>query len=307
MNCNVIGLPIELGASQSGCLMGPDAFRTAGILTALTELNHTVTDQGNLSLQTMMQRSHPNQSIRNLPEISGWIETIHQYCAKNANTADVQIFLGGDHSISAGTVPAMAHRAQIAGRPFYVLWLDAHSDFHTLNSTMSGNLHGTPVGYFTGRDGFDGYYPKLPAVVKPENVCMMGIRSLDQAEKVTIAKSGIRVFDMRSIDENGVVAPLREFLKTVSKNNGTLHVSFDVDFLDPSLAPAVGTTVPGGATFREAHLIMEILFESGLVTSLDLAELNPFLDERGKTATLMVDLCASLLGRTVLDKQTKSF
>ncbi|MCG7201791.1 arginase family protein, partial [Marinobacter pelagius] len=180
--------------------------------------------------------------------------------------------------------------------PLFLLWLDAHPDLHTLDSTESGNLHGTPVAYFTGQPGFDGF-PALPQKVALENICMMGIRSVDAAEKSRIRELGITVKDMRAIDETGVLAPLRAFLEKVERNKGMLHVSFDVDFLDPSIAPAVGTTVPGGATFREAHLIMETLCDSGLVSSLDLVELNPFLDERGKTAKLLCDLTASLFGR----------
>jgi len=167
-------------------------------------------------------------------------------------------------------------------------------------------LHGTPVAYVTGQADFDAY-PPLPASVSPENICMMGIRSVDPAEHELILDQGIEVHDMRAIDEHGVGTPLKAFLSRVQAAKGHLHVSFDVDFLDPGIAPAVGTTVPGGATFREAHLIMEMLCDSGLVTSLDLVELNPFLDERGRTASLLVDLTASLMGRRVLDRMTRSF
>ena len=191
-------------------------------------------------------------------------------------------------------------------RPLFVLWLDAHPDLHTLDSTGSGNLHGTPVAYFTGQPGFD-MFPPLAAPVDPGNICMMGIRSVDPAEHARIKELGVTVHDMRTLDERGVAAPLAEFLARVSAVNGLLHVSLDVDFLDPAIAPAVGTTVPGGATFREAHLIMEMLHDSGLVGSLDLVELNPFLDERGRTALLMTDLTASLFGRRVLDRMTRSF
>jgi arginase len=163
------------------------------------------------------------------------------------------------------------------------------------------------MAYALGRPGFRGYYPDLAAEVDPARVCMMGIRSVDPAERTAIAEAGVTVHDMRAIDEYGVAAPLRAFLGRVEADDGLLHVSFDVDFLDPGIAPAVGTTVPGGATFREAHLVMEMLHDSGLVSSLDLVELNPFLDERGRTATLMVDLVASLMGRRVMDRPTRSF
>ena len=180
-------------------------------------------------------------------------------------------------------------------------------DLHSPDTTSSGNLHGVPVAYFTGLPGFTPYFPALQAKVLPENICMMGIRSVDPAENARLLDLPIDVHDMRAIDESGVVAPLRAFLARIKAAGGMLHVSLDVDFLDPSIAPAVGTTVPGGATFREAHLIMEMLNDAGCVTSLDLVELNPFLDERGRTAQLMVDLTASLLGRKVLDRPTRRF
>ena len=216
------------------------------------------------------------------------------------------VFLGGDHSLSLGSVAGMAAHAETAGRPLFVLWLDAHTDFHTPESTVSGNLHGTPVAYIAGRPGF-APFPPFPAPVPGERIAMLGIRSVDPAEKSALIPEEIEIADMRVLDERGFGAPLREFLDRVRAANGLLHVSLDVDFLDPSIAPAVGTTVPGGATFREAHLVMELLHESGLVTSLDLVELNPFLDERGRTAKLMVDLVGSLMGRKVFDRPTRSF
>jgi arginase len=189
----------------------------------------------------------------------------------------------------------------------FVLWLDAHPDCHTLETTRSGNLHGVPVAYATGMPGFAGWFPPLAHSVDARNICMMGIRSVDPAEGQALASAGATVHDMRAIDERGVVPLLSAFLARVEQAGGMLHVSLDVDFLDPSIAPGVGTTVPGGATFREAHLIMEMLHDSGLVASLDLVELNPFLDERGRTAILLVDLVASLMGRRVLDRPTRSF
>jgi arginase len=175
-----------------------------------------------------------------------------------------------------------------------------------MQSTRSGNLHGVPVNYFSGGPGFEDYFPAIAAPVKPENICMLGLRSVDDAERVVLAERRVAVADMRAIDEYGIATPLRAFLHRVNAAEGRLHVSLDVDFLDPSIAPAVGTTVPGGATFREAHLVMEMLHDSGLVTSLDIAELNPFLDHRGQTALLLVDLVASLFGKHVLDRPTRS-
>ncbi len=287
--------------------MGPDAFRTAGLESALRALGHKVCDLGNVTLDRIETLPHNNPAIRHLDETVGWALALQRVAYDVCCDVDLPIFLGGDHSLSIGTVAGVTRRAAESGQEQFVLWLDAHPDFHSLDSTKSGNLHGTPVAYFTGHEGFEGYYPKLKAVVPPENVCLMGIRSVDEPENQMLANSAMRVHDMRSLDEHGVAAPLRDFLDRVSAASGALHVSLDVDFLEPDIAPAVGTTVPGGATFREAHLIMELLCDSGLVTSLDLVELNPFLDERGRTAKLMVDLCASLFGRRVLDRPTRSF
>ena len=214
--------------------------------------------------------------------------------------------MGGDHALSLGTVAGVARNAARKGRPQFVLWLDAHTDFHTPQSTASGNLHGTPVAYVTGRKGFDGF-PEVTAPVPDANVCMIGLRSVDAAERAALAETGIHYHDMREIDESGIARPLAAFLDRVAAADGVLHVSLDVDFLDPMIAPAVGTTVPGGATIREGHLVMEMISDSGLLRSLDLVELNPFLDERGRTAQVMVDLAASALGRRVFDRPTRAY
>lgn len=307
VSCALVGAPVQSGASQPGCVMGPDGYRTAGLSETLVSLGHSVTDLGNVVPAKYDEQPHDNPAIHDLAETIGWAEALRAAAYDAAKSCDLPIFLGGDHSLSIGTVPGVTQHATDLGQEQFVLWLDAHPDIHNLHTTDSGNLHGTPVSYFTGQEGFDGVFPPLSAVVSAENVCMLGIRSVDPAERDALRKTGVDVHDMRAIDEHGIAKPLRAFLKRVHQAKGALHVSLDVDFLDPGIAPAVGTTVPGGATFREAHLVMEMLCDSGLVTSLDLVELNPFLDERGRTAQLMVDLCASLLGRTVLDRKTRSY
>ena len=304
-SCALLGAPVQSGASQAGCLMGPDAYRTAGLATTLSALGHQVSDLGNVAPKPVPETPHPNANVHDLSETIGWGAALKSASYEAACAVDVPIFLGGDHSLSIGSVPGVAEHAAEQGKEQFVLWLDAHPDIHNLHTTDSGNLHGTPVSYFTGQHGFEGVYPDLNVAVPPQNVCMLGIRSVDPAERIAIAESGVDVHDMRAIDEYGIAAPLRAFLARVRDTGGALHVSLDVDFLDPDIAPAVGTTVPGGATFREAHLVMEMLCDSGLVTSLDMVELNPFLEERGRTAQLMVDLCASLMGRTVLDRKTR--
>ncbi|MFC7703763.1 arginase [Plastorhodobacter daqingensis] len=303
--CILIGAPIDAGQKVPGCIMGPAAFRTAGLARALSDLGHDVQDYGDMTAAPLREVTSPNPAVHSLPEIVAWTEALAQAGAR-AMQAGMPIFLGGDHSLSLGSVAGVAAHAAHAGRPLFVLWLDAHSDFHTPATTQTGNLHGTPVAYLAGRDGFDGF-PPFPAAVPPENICLFGIRSVDPEEHAALLTHEVEINDMRVLDERGVVAPLRSFLERVASARGMLHVSLDVDFLDPTVAPAVGTTVPGGTTFREAHLVMELLHESGLVTSLDLVELNPFLDERGRTARLMVDLVASLMGRKVFDRPTRSF
>ena len=302
-HCILIGAPVDCGKRRQGCLMGPDAYRTAGIADAITQLGHTVEDIGNLVPKDVTVEAPRNPLVHKLAENVGWTHTL-MAAAQDAAPRGMPIFLGGDHALAAGTVAGMAAYAAAQGRPFFALWLDAHSDIHTPDTTDSGNLHGTPVGYVTGRDGFDAY-PPLPAKVETQNVCMVGLRSVDAAEHAILTDADVMLVDMRRIDEEGISAPLQPFLDRVAAANGMLHVSLDVDFLDPSIAPAVGTTVPGGATVREGHLVMEMLSDSGLVTSLDLVELNPFLDDRGTTANLMVDLTASLLGRRVFDRPTR--
>lgn len=306
MHCKLIGAPVQDGTGRMGCEMGPSAFRAAGISQALEELGHNVTDLGNVEPAPKRALTHSNPALKNLSEIVAWIEALDK-AAYDHSADGFPIFLGGDHALAAGTVCGLSRRAKEHGRPLFVLWLDAHTDFHTLETTASGNLHGTPVAYYTGQKGFEGTFPEVLAPVDPANVCMIGIRSVDPAERVAISKTEVTVNDMRMIDEHGVVALLNRFLQRVKDANGLLHVSLDVDFLDPNIAPAVGTTVPGGATFREAHLIMEILHDSEMVTSFEAVELNPFLDERGRTAFLMVDLIASLMGRSVMDRPTRSF
>jgi arginase len=302
--CFLVGAPVDSGKRRPGCLMGPDAYRTAGLAAALSGLGHQVTDLGNIAPAPHDPDAEPgavfapNQTI-------GWTSALAEI-AEQTMADGLPIFLGGDHSLSLGSVSGVAAYAASVGRPLFVLWLDAHTDFHTPQSSDSGNLHGTPVGYFTGRSGFDGF-PEVAHPVPQDNICMIGLRSVDSAERQALEASAIHRHDMRDIDENGIAGPLAQFLKRVAAANGLLHVSLDVDFLDPSVAPAVGTTVPGGATVREAHLVCEMLHDSGLMTSLDLVELNPFLDERGRTAHLMVDLCASALGRRVFDRPTRSY
>ena len=304
-HCILIGAPVDSGQQRPGCLMGPAAYRVAGIGRTLESLGHGVEDRGDLAPGPPGAESTPNSAVRHLPETLAWTRTLAR-AGTRAMTEGMPIFLGGDHSLSLGSVAGIAAHAKAQGRPLFVLWLDAHSDIHSVETTESGNLHGTPLAYLAGRPGFEAF-PPFPAPVPEENICLFGIRSVDPAEHAALEASDITVNDMRVLDEFGFAVPMRAFLEKVRASNGMLHVSLDVDFLDPSVAPAVGTTVPGGATFREAHLVCELIHESGLMTSLDLVELNPFLDDRGRTAKMMVDLVGSLMGRKVFDRPTRSY
>jgi arginase len=304
--CSLLDIPLHEGTGRFGCDMGPGAFRAAGLVEALTEMGHRVEHRGIVVPKVASKTTHANTLLKSLSEIASWTQAIAHSIA-TIPKGDMPILLGGDHAMAAGVLKGLSERALRAGRPLFLLWLDAHTDCHTLDTTKSGNLHGVPIAYAIGDPSFAGAFPAMTTPLQAGNICMLGIRSVDPAEQLFIATSGITVHDMRAIDEHGIAPLLGAFLERVKAAGGDLHVSLDVDFLDPSIAPGVGTTVPGGATFREAHLVMEMLHDSGLVTSLDLAELNPFLDDRGRTALLMVDLVASLMGRRVLDRPTRSF
>ncbi|MEP6021100.1 MAG: arginase [Paracoccaceae bacterium] len=296
----LIGAPIDCGKRRNGCLMGPDSLRTAGLAESITALGYTVQDLGDLNPGPLDLKDEDHLHAKSA--VIAWQKTLSA-AMKDRLQSDLPIFMGGDHAMALGTLHGAAEHAATVGRPLYVLWLDAHTDYHTLDTTQSGNLHGTPMGYVTERAGFAGF-PAVPHPIPLEQVCMIGLRSVDAAEKAALQESNFHNVDMRAIDEGGIVRPLHAFLDQVARANGLLHVSFDVDFLDPEVAPAVGTTVPGGATLREAHLVMEMLSDSNLMSSMDIAELNPFLDERGRTASTIVDLVSSAFGKRIFDRPT---
>lgn len=301
----LIGVPLEEGSGRRGAAMGPTALRIAGIESMLTELGHSVTDSGDLHPEPAADLpDHPK--AHHLKIVGAFTRALEASVHDVAAAGGFPLILGGDHALSMGSVSGMARHAAAVGRPLFVLWLDAHADFNSPETSPSGNIHGMPVAFFCGEAEFADILPGNRPFVDPRNVYQVGIRSVDPHERDEIREHGVNVFDMRSIDEQGVAAILRDILAAVSNANGLLHVSFDVDFLDPDVAPGVGTTVPGGATYREAHLAMEMLSDSGLVSSLDLVELNPFLDDRGKSARVLVELTASLFGRRIFDRPTRA-
>lgn len=301
---SLIGIPLEKGAGAMGTLMGPAALRTAGLVGRLADLGHEVVDHGDILAPAPVMpafSAEASGNCRHLGEITAWTRAIHQRAYAMACEGGVPVFMGGDHSISMGTVSGIARRCAETGRELAVLWLDAHADFNTPATTPSGNMHGMSVAFLAGDRELapilgDAAFPPID----PANIHLFGIRSLDRAERAALIARGVDIVDMRQIDETSVARQLAPRLEELRRRNVHLHVSLDADFLDPSVAPGVGTAVPGGTTFREAHLVMEMIHDTGLLGSLDLVELNPFLDERGRTANLVADLAASAFGLTTI-------
>jgi arginase len=304
----LLGTPIDMGASQRGTLMGPAALRTAGLSTLLETLGLEVTDHGDLSVNGAADLTDaPPANANHYREIQRWIRAVSRRGYELARSGALPIFLGGDHTLSMGSVNGMARHWCETGRELFVLWLDAHADYNTPATTISANMHGMSAAFLCGEGGLDGLLGEEPrASIEPDRLELFGTRSIDKLEKDLMRHRRISIADMRAIDEFGVGVLIRRVIDKVRARDGVLHVSFDVDFLDPNLAPGVGTTVPGGATYREAHLVMEMLHDSGLVRSVDVVELNPFLDEQGRTARTAVELIGSLFGQQITDRPTPS-
>ena len=304
----LLGAPIDMGASRRGTLMGPAALRTAGLPDLLESLGLGVVDFGDVGIADMIDLADlPPPKANHYREIQRWSRVLARRSYELAQTGAIPIFLGGDHSLSMGSVNGVARHWQEAGRDLFVLWLDAHADYNTPETTLSANMHGMSAAFLCGEAGLDGLLGDEPrARLNPDQLELFGVRSIDKLERDLLRLRRVSIVDMRAIDEFGVGVLIRRVIDKVRARNGVLHVSFDVDFLDPDIAPGVGTTVPGGATYREAHLVMELLHDSGLVRSVDIVELNPFLDERGKTARVAVELIGSLFGQQITDRPTPS-
>jgi len=295
----LIGVPTDIGAGSRGTSMGPEALRVAGLGPALQALGCDVEDAGNL-IGPANPELPPDNGYRHLSEVIAWNRTLHDAVYAQLQRARLPITLGGDHCLGIGSISAVARHCHETGRPLRVLWLDAHTDFNTHTLTPTGNLHGMPVACLCGQGPaplttLSGQNPAL----RPEWVRQIGIRSVDEGEKRLIAAAGIEVFDMRAIDEIGMRSVMEAALADLTPHTH-LHVSFDVDFLDPEIAPAVATSIPGGPTYREAQLCMEMIADTGCLGSLDIVELNPALDVRNKTAMLATELVQSLFGKSTL-------
>ena len=296
---SLIGAPTDVGASTRGAGMGPDAMRVAGLQQALEQRGLQVQDRGNLA-------GPPNPcqpsvgGYRHLREVAAWNRLVHDAVLAELQEQRLPILLGGDHCLAIGSISAVARHCREQGRRLRVLWLDAHADFNTPELTPSGNLHGMPVACLCGlgpaeltRLGGEG-----PAL-RPEQLRQLGIRSVDPGERLLVHEQGLEVYDMRYIDEHGMRHAMEQALLGLDEDTH-LHLSLDLDFLDPEIAPGVGTPVPGGPSYREAQLCMEMIADSGRLASLDLMELNPALDLRNRSAQLAVDLIESLFGKSTL-------
>jgi arginase len=296
---SLIGAPTDIGAGTLGARMGPEAMRVAGLQAALERHGLQVQDLGNLAGPANPWLP-PVDGYRHLAEVVAWNEAVHGAMLAALQRDRLPILLGGDHCLGLGSISAVARHCRSVGKKLRVLWLDAHADFNTNSLTPSGNLHGMPVACLCGLGPqalveMGGQVPAL----NPKWIKQIGIRSVDAGEKRLVHQVGLEVFDMRYIDEMGMRHTMELALATLDAQTH-LHVSFDVDFLDPPIAPGVGTTVPGGPTYREAQLCMEMIADTGLLGSLDVMELNPALDVRNQTADLAVDLVESLFGKSTL-------
>jgi len=298
----LIGAPTDVGASERGASMGPEALRVAGLARRLEEYGLKVVDRGNLA-GPGNPGAAPAGGYRHLDEVVFWNRLVHDAVLAELREERLPVLLGGDHSLAIGSISAVARHCRQAGKRLRVLWLDAHADFNTHELSPSGNLHGMPVACLCGFGP-----PELLALagpvpaITPDCIRQVGVRSVDPGERRFVHEQGIEVFDMRYVDEVGMRATMEAALSGLDRDTH-LHVSFDVDFLDPEIAPGVGTTVPGGPTYREAQLCMEMIADTGRLASLDIVELNPAFDVRNRTASLAVDLVESLFGKSTLMRQ----
>jgi arginase len=296
---SLIGAPTDIGAGDRGSLMGPEALRIAGLADALSARGIDVIDSGNVDGPRNPWRG-PVDGYRHLDEVVAWNRAVMIAVGDTLRSGRLPILMGGDHCLGIGSITAVARYCRDAGKTLRVLWLDAHADFNTHDVTPSGNVHGMPVACLCGigPDVLTRLGGDAPAV-RPAQIRQVGIRSVDPGEKRLIKQHALDVYDMRYIDEVGMKRAMEQALAGMDDDTH-LHVSFDVDFLDPSIAPGVGTTVPGGPNYREAQLVMEMIADSGRMGSLDIMELNPVLDTRNATAILAVDLVESLFGKSTL-------
>jgi arginase len=301
MIVHVLGVPMDLGSGRRGVDMGPSAIRIAGLEERLRELGHQVVDEGDLDIKNMEELKVGDVHARYLAEIARAAKLAAGKVERIMTKGHFPLVLGGDHSISVGTVSGIAAYCRARRKKLGLLWIDAHGDINTPDTSPSGNIHGMPVASLLGEGpdaltGIGGDQPKVNA----RNVALVGIRSLDEGEKVRLKRHGVQVHTMSDVDRSGIHRIMKKALARVTDGTDYVHVSFDLDAVDPTVAPGVGTPVKGGLDYREAHLIMELLHDSGVMTSLELVEVNPILDDRNASGLFAVELVQSAFGKKIL-------
>ncbi len=299
-NVSIIGFPMDLGADRRGVDMGPSALRIAGLQTKLEELGYRVEDNGDIKIEIMERQKIKNPKLKYLDEIIKTSKLLAEKVERVLDKGDFPICLGGDHSMALGTISGIASFCKKRKLRLGVIWIDAHSDMNTDETSPTGNIHGMPLSALMGL-GCDelvnllGFSPKL----YPENCVLIGIRSIDEAEKVNIKKLKVPIYTMNDIDKLGIHRIIAKVLKQFREKVDHIHISFDVDSVDPSVAPGVGTPIPGGLSYREAHLLMETIAECGCMSSLEIAEVNPILDHKNQSASFTSELIASSMGQRI--------
>jgi arginase len=297
----IIGAPLDLGQGRRGVDMGPSAMRVANLNTRLASLGYAVEDRGNVPVEQAEAAPEGHPRAKYLPQIAATCQRLALSVAETLSGGGVPLVLGGDHSVAVGTVSGVSHFFRLREQSVGLIWLDAHADMNTPESSPSGNVHGMPLACIVGRgpaeltDLFN-YRPK----VDPKNVVIVGLRDVDQTEKPNVLEYGVHAFTMREIDEHGMRAIMQQAIKLASDGTAGFHLSLDMDFVDPKDAPGVGTPVRGGVTYREAHLAMEMICDSRRMTSMEVVEVNPVIDEVNRTADLAVELVMSGLGKRIL-------
>jgi arginase len=298
---HIIGVSLDLGGNRRGVDMGPSAFRIAGLGERLAALGIPVVDAGDLVAPIPETKAYGDPSKKYIREIARVCERLYKASLAVLEKGGVPLVLGGDHSLAAGSVAATADFLRRDEQPLGLIWIDAHGDMNTPATSTSGNVHGMPLAALLGPEPAElsrigGFSPKVSA----ERTVLIGIRNLDEREKERIRESGVSVFTMKDIDRNGIAATVERAIAIAGKGAGGLHVSFDLDVCDPGIAPGVGTPVKGGFNYREAHMVMEMVADSGLLRALDLVEVNPILDDRNMTAILGAELASSALGQKII-------
>ena len=299
---HIIGVPLDLGGNRRGVDMGPSALRIAGLAERIAQLGYTVVDRGDLPSPIPETREWRDERQKYIHDIAKVCQRLYETASECLDKGAMPLVLGGDHSLGAGSVAAAAQWARNARNlPIGLLWIDAHGDMNTPATSTSGNVHGMPLAALLGPEPSDlstigGFSPK----VLPAHTVLIGVRNLDEREKVAVRGSHVHVFTMKDIDRQGIASIVEQAVELAGNGTAGIHVSFDLDACDPGIAPGVGTPVKGGLEYREAHMVMEMVADSGLLTSLDLVEINPTLDVRNMTAQLGAELAASALGMKIL-------